>query len=154
MRRIGVGVLALAALFAGACGSNSDSKDSSSPTTVKASSSGALSKIAAGNIADVCGSKAAIAMGAAAAAAQQNGVNYGSEIDALEAAARVAPSEIKDDFALLATKLKPFLRAMADANGDYTKLAEAFKNAAQDLDSAEYKAAAQHIDTWFTEHCK
>ena len=157
MRRLGVCALALAALLAGACGSGDDKKTNASNTNADAN--GALSKIAAGSFADVCGSKAAVAVGSAFASAIAGGdgsVNYKDEADALEKAADAAPQEIREDFQLIAAKLKPFLQAFADANGDYMKLAqsESFKNASTELSSEEYKAAADRVDAWFTEHCK
>ena len=158
MRRLGILILAAAALFAGACGGSD--KKSATNAGESANASSGLDKVAAGAaVKDVCGGKAALGVGAAfsQAAASNNGtVDYSDVAAGLRKAASGAPEEIKADFTILADALGPYLQTFEDAKGDYMALAQdpAFVEASKKLAASEYTEAARRVNAWFTDHCK
>lgn len=155
MRRLGVLVFAAIALFAGACGGGDDKKDATGSDAAND-----LAKVAGGSaVADVCGGREALNVGAAFAQAAQNNngsVDYTDVAEGLRKAADAAPSEIKDDFIIVADALGPYLKTFEEAKGDYMKLAQdpAFQAASQKLADSKYSEASTRISNWFTDHCK
>lgn len=157
MRRLFVVACTLAALIvATACGS--DSRENGREAV--SDGAGALSKLAGGSIgAEVCGGRAAVAMGRAFASAlsKTGEVNYADEATALAKAAEAAPEEIKDDFRVIAEAEAPFLRILGEADlTNYEALTanREYQEALAAMGSEEFKTATKNVDAWFDEHCK
>jgi hypothetical protein len=153
MRRHLVAAVAALALIAGACGGGDGDKKNAN-TSSNGNNNGV--SVAAASLASVCGGREAVNIGAAGASAQQSGsVNYDSIASNLRKAAKAAPSEIRDDFAVLVDAQIPFFEALARADGDYMKLSSdsEFAEASQKMSSEDVKTASQNISEWFTSHC-
>jgi hypothetical protein len=157
MRRALVIAAAAVALLAGACGGGSDKKTASVGVTASGNlNTNTAGKIAAAAVTSVCGSREAVNMGAAySSASQQTGVNYNTIAEGLRRAADAAPSDIKDDYAVLVEAEIPFFTVLAKANGNYMSAAQdpAFQAAAQKMSAANVQQAAKNIGDWFTAHC-
>jgi hypothetical protein len=69
---------------------------------------------------------------------------------ALQQAADKAPSEIKGDFETFLNAFKPYLKALADANYDFTKIQP---TSVSGLESPAVQAASDHIEQYFTQVC-
>ena len=155
MRKIALVFLASVALLGTACGGGgSDKKDS---LGVHANA-GINSAAAAAAASKVCGGREAVAFAATAAAAMANsgGKDYKSMSQGLHDAAAAAPSEIKADFTLFADAEGAFLDLFVQSNGNYMQLAQNpdFQAKVQRLSEPDVKAAADHINAYFAEHCK
>jgi hypothetical protein len=75
----------------------------------------------------------------------------GEELDGgARRAADAAPSEIKADFQTFVDAFEPYLKALSDANYDFTKLDVA---SLSQLSSAKVKAASDHIEQYFVQVC-
>ena len=156
MRKIAIVFLASVALFSAACGGGSDKKASvNAGANVGANVNSAAINAAA---AKVCGGREAVAFSATAASAIANsgGKDFKSLSQGLHDAAAAAPSEIKADFTLFADAEGAFLDLMVNSNGNYMQLAQNpdFQAKAQRLSQPDVKAAAEHINSYFAEHCK
>lgn len=156
MRRLFAGSLAAVALFASAaCGGGGDAKDKNADAVTDGA--GALSKLAAGSAANVCGGRAAVGIGMAfASAMSKTDTNYTDVANALDKAADAAPSEIKDDFRVIAEAEGPFLKVLAKTDfSDYMALSsnQEYLDAIKALDTEEFKTASANVNSWFDEHC-
>jgi hypothetical protein len=69
---------------------------------------------------------------------------------ALQQAENIAPNAIKGDFQTFLNAFQPYLKALAAANYDFTKLNAA---SVQGLGSPQVKAATDHIQQYFTQVC-
>jgi hypothetical protein len=69
---------------------------------------------------------------------------------ALQQAADKAPSAIKSDFETFVNAFKPYLKALADANYDFTKIQP---SSVSGLESPAVKTASDHIEQYFTQVC-
>jgi hypothetical protein len=155
MRKLGaIGFAALALL--GACGGGSKDKTNDAVQD----GAGALSKLAANSAAaDVCGGREAVNVGLAFQSALTNAgqVDYKDVAAALQKAADAAPSEIKDDFRVIADAEGPFLKILSETDmSNYMALSQntEFQAAIAKLGETDFKTASENINTWFTEHCK
>lgn len=145
------------ALFATAACGGGDSKDKTGNAV--SDGAGALSKLAANSAAaNVCGGRAAVNIGLAfQSALSKTDTNYDDIADALQKAADAAPSEIKDDFQVVADAEGPFLQVLARTEpSQYGTLYqnEEYLSAISKLGSEAFTTASANINTWFTEHCK
>jgi hypothetical protein len=69
---------------------------------------------------------------------------------ALQHAADVAPDAIKGDFHVFINAFVPYLKALADANYDFTKVKP---TSVSGLESPAVQAASDHIQQYFTQVC-
>ena len=157
MRKALILCFAALALLTGACGGGDDKKDNASDVANNAS--GALSKLAASQVTDVCGGREAVNMGLAFQSAMTNSgnVNYDDVAEALDRAADAAPDEIKDDWRVLADAEGPFLKVIGEADmSNYMALAQnpEFQAAMAKLDTEEFRTASANVNAWFADNCK
>ena len=75
---------------------------------------------------------------------------YENLLPALQHIVAIAPSQIKGDFQTFVTAYTPYIRALAAANYDFTKLNFA---SLQGLSAPDVKAASQHIEAYLTQVC-
>jgi len=68
----------------------------------------------------------------------------------LQHAADIAPQAIKSDFEVFINAFAPYLKALADANYDYTKIKP---SSVQGLQSSTFQAASQHIVQYLSQVC-
>ncbi len=166
VRRLGVlAILTVIAVGGAACGSSSKNAASSSATTASAAASGqgtnastappttvALHGNSGSSFCDLARhDQAAFSSPNVATSTQaQLKSTYEHLGAALEQARNAAPSAIKGDFETLVTAFKPFLRALATGNYDFTKLGPA---AFSSLGSAQVKTASAHITQYMRQVC-
>ncbi|HVT78985.1 MAG TPA: hypothetical protein VHD87_18230 [Acidimicrobiales bacterium] len=162
MRKLALVFLASAALLgSGACNGKKDDNASANVNANAKANTNAASHLsgaaAAAAASKVCDSSAAIAFAATAATAAANsaGTDFKSMSQVLKTDAAAAPSEIKADFQLVADTEGAYLDLFASANGNYMTVAQnpQFQSLAQKMSSADFKAAVQHIDSYFQQHC-
>jgi hypothetical protein len=68
----------------------------------------------------------------------------------LQHAADAAPKAIKSDFLVFINAFEPYLKALADANYDFTKIKP---TSVSGLQSPAVQAASEHIQQYFTQVC-
>lgn len=83
-----------------------------------------------------------------------------SSVDALEAFAKAAPSEIRADLAVVVKGYAAMAAVLADANYDPSSgqppSAETIQKltaASSSLNQPEFQAASERVSTWFSEEC-
>lgn len=103
--------------------------------------------------ANVCDGRAALKI---ASTANGTGTDFTRAADALDEASDAAPAEINTDLHVVAGAVGPYLELFADADGDYTQLAQnaEFRTRAARVGSDEVKQASRRVNAWFAEHCK
>jgi hypothetical protein len=103
----------------------------------------------------------AFASGPAAALAGTSKTDYAQVLDSLKQVQGSAPSEIKDDLAVIVQYYAKFVTALRDAGIDFTKQEtmtpaklQKLGEAIQSIDQAKYATASQHISSYFQANCK
>ena len=80
---------------------------------------------------------------------------YPKIIRGLEAAIKVAPSDIKPDFVRVHAVLKPFVEALVKANGDQSAAAQDpdFQKLVNDVGTKAANRSAARIRAYYDDHC-
>jgi hypothetical protein len=134
-------VTLLVAIGATACGSSS-----------KSATTGALSGSGGGGFCGLArGEQSAFSTpnfaGTGAAQLKKLYENLGTQLQRVES---IAPSAIKGDFQTFVNAYQPFLRALAAANYDFTKINY---SSLTSLSSPQVKTATANIERYFTQVC-
>ena len=159
-------IVVLGSLLFAACGGGSDTGGSTGSTGSTGGSSQTGST--GGNVTGVfnaaecaqVGGAMAAAAGAIPAVMSGGGGDVQSSVDQLQAFVDKAPDEIKGDLATVASGYAAFTQALADSGYDPSsgqppsaEEAAAIATAASALDTAEFRAASDHVSTWLSQNC-
>ena len=156
-----VGVMVVGAFVLAACGGGGS--DAPSPAAGGGGSTGGSAGgggvLDAAKCAQVVGAMSAAAAAVPSAMSGQAG-DLNTSLDQLKAFAAAAPEEIRGDLTLVYQGYTQFLAAMQDAGYDPSSTqpptAEqiaAMQQASQVFEDADFKAASQRVDDWFTANC-
>jgi hypothetical protein len=159
-------VAVFVAIGATACGSsskNSTGSVTSAPGSTTASTTGpsgsgtttTTTKLSGSSSSDFCDlaradEKAFSGANAASLSSENLKKDFANLGPALQHAADVAPKAIKSDFEVFINAFKPYLKALADANYDFTKIKP---SSVTGLESPGVQAASDHIQQYFTQVC-
>lgn len=103
---------------------------------------------------------AALAAASAVLAPAGDAADINDALDTLEEMGSAAPDEIQADMELVIEAYTTFVTAVAELDIDFSnpasftgENAQKLSAAAEDLDTAEYTAASERVNTWFQENC-
>jgi len=156
-------VMILSVAFLGACGGGGDD-ESSSGTALSSDSgdpdTGAVGAFTAARCADALRGMAEAAAAVPQAFSGTNNETLQDSIDRLDEAANAAPSEIRADMQIVADGYKKIVSILVDANFDPAsgqapsqETIQTLEEASAEVDSAEFKAAADRVQAWFQDEC-
>ena len=157
MRRLALVVVCVALA---ACGGGGGSSDDTGGVPVPNDSGNAAGVFDAAKCADAARALASAASAVPAAVTGNVGANFEQSVQQLEAFADAAPEEIRDDLKTIAQGYADFAKALSDAGFDpgsgqppAVSDLQGITAAAQKLNTADFKAAVDHVNQWFRDEC-
>lgn len=151
MRRCLLVLLIAAVLASPACRRKSDDSAASTPPP----GSAAEAKSAAATVADLKGclpdgsAPGGKALRAAAA------TNFSLATARFTAAGKVAPAEVREDYAVVASTMREYPTLLGSVAGDYAKVLTdpKFARAASVVKDPAFHSATARLGTWYSENC-